>query len=153
MPSGLLLQRQIIEHPGAVVIIPKLGQDRFILVRQFRFAARAWLWEWPAGGLEPDESLRVAAKRELMEEAGYYPQKLTKLIHFYPTPGISGEIMHVFLAENLIPKKAKGDPDEEIQVQVFSAKQIETMIRKKKIIDGKTILGFYLLREKSHQKK
>ncbi len=145
MPSGRCLSRQIIEHPGAVVIIPQIGPDRFVLIRQFRFAVREWLWEWPAGGVNPGESLRLAAKRELSEEAGYWPRRLRRLISFYPTPGISSEIMHLFLARDLILRKAQGDEDEEIEVGEFTKGQIRRMIRDRQICDGKTLLGFWML--------
>lgn len=147
MGSGKKLSRQILEHAGAVVIIPRLGKDRYLLIRQFRFAARDWLWEWPAGGIEKGETLRQAARRELMEEAGYCPRKLTKLIQFYPTPGVSGEIMYLFLAEQLERRTARGDADEEIEVGVFRLEEIRKMIQRGRIIDAKTILGYYLLRE------
>ncbi len=146
MPDGKILSRQVLEHPGAVVIIPKIGPDRFILIRQFRFAARTWLWEFPAGGIEPGESLKKAASRELAEETGFHPKRLTKMLRFYPTPGVSGEIMYLFLAENLVPRSAVCDEDEDIEKAEFSLRQIESMIRKGKICDAKTILGFYLLK-------
>ena len=146
MRNGMVLSRQILEHPGSVVIIPRVAKDRYLLVRQFRFASRDWLWEFPAGGLDRRrESLREAAVRELMEEAGFRPGRLTKLFKFYPTPGISGEQMHLFLAEKLIPGHAACDEDEEIEVREFSSRQIETMIRRGKIVDAKTIAGFLYL--------
>ena len=147
MSNGKVLSRQILEHAGAVVVIPRISKDQFVLIRQFRFAAKSWLWEWPAGGLEKGESLKASATRELMEEAGYRPKKLTQICDFYPTPGISGEIMYLFLAENLVAETAEQDEDEEIETAVFTLDEIGAMIRKKKIIDGKTILGFYLLKE------
>ncbi|MDD5218741.1 MAG: NUDIX hydrolase [Candidatus Omnitrophica bacterium] len=146
MPNGRILSRQIIEPPGAAVIIPKMGKDRYLLIKQFRFAARSWLWEWPAGGLEDGESIRQTAARELSEETGYYPRKLKKIASFYPTPGISSEIMHLFLAEDMIPRKGEQDEDEEIEVHVFSLAQIGKMIRTERICDGKTILGFFYLK-------
>lgn len=145
MPSGNLLSRQIIEHPGSVVIIPRIAKDRYILIRQFRFAARGWLYEWPAGGVEKGESLRGAASRELMEEIGYKPKRLKKMLSFYPSPGVSGEVMHLFLADGLTPKTAQGDEDEEIEIREFTAKQIRDMIRRGRIVDAKTILGFQFL--------
>lgn len=148
MGNGKVLSRQIIEHPGAVVIIPRLDQDHFILVRQFRFAARDWLWEWPAGGLEPKESIRASAVRELMEEAGYRPKKLTQLCSFYPTPGISSEMMYLFLADHLVPETAEKDEDEEIEIGLFTFKELGKMVQRNQIVDGKTLLGYYLLREK-----
>ncbi len=148
MPSGRVLSRQILEHPGSVVIIPKIAKDRFILIRQFRFAARSWLWEFPAGGVEKGESLKKAASRELMEEIGYRPQRVRFLLKFYPTPGVSGEVMHLYLAEKLIPRWGRQDEDEEIEAHAFTAGQIERMIKQKKIIDAKTILGFYYLKNR-----
>jgi len=141
------ISRQIIEHPGAVVVIPQIGSNRYLLIRQFRFAARDWLWEWPAGGIERGESLRMTARRELMEEAGYMPRQLKKVLSFYPTPGISSEVMHLFLAQNLVSKKAEGDEDERIEVREFTFSQIGQMIKKGRICDGKTILGYLLLKD------
>lgn len=146
MPSGRVLSRQILEHPGAVVIIPVLENRKIILVRQFRFAARSWMWEFPAGGIEPGESRRNAASRELIEEIGLKPKKLKFLFQFYPTPGISGEIMYLFKAEELSPAIGKPDEDEEIEVEEFSSSEVSRMINQGKIIDGKTILGFYYLK-------
>lgn len=145
MGDGKVLSRQIIEHPGAVVIIPKSGRDRFLLIRQFRFAARKWLWEFPAGGLEPRESMRKAAGRELIEETEFRARKLKFLFKFYPTPGISGEIMYLYLAENLVPCKGCKDEDEEIEVREFTLKQIGALIRRGQIIDGKTLLAYYYI--------
>ena len=148
MPNGLKLSRQIIEHPGAAVIIPQIKKNTFLLIKQFRFAAKDWLWEFPAGGVEKRETPRKAANRELREEVGYRAKKLTRILDFYPTPGISGEIMHLFLAENLVPDKAKGDDDEEIEVHAFTFREIERMIKQRKIVDGKTILSFLCLKHR-----
>ncbi len=146
-PEVQKLSRQIIEHPGAVVIIPKTGPDRYLLIRQFRFAARNWLWEWPAGGIEKGEEVRRSARRELAEETGFWPRKLKRLFSFYPTPGISSEIMHLFLAHDLVPKQALGDEDERIEVREFTLAQIGRMARSGKIRDGKTLLGYYFLKQ------
>lgn len=153
MPSGRILSRQILEHPGAVVIIPEIRPGRYLLIRQFRFAAKAYLWEWPAGGIELGESLAVCAIRELMEETGYRPKKLKKMMAFYPTPGISSEVMYLFHAKNLMPETAIGDEDEEIEVREFTLSQIERMVRTRTIRDAKTILGFYILKDSLKKKK
>jgi len=146
LPDGLKLSRQIIEHPGAVVIIPQIAPNRYLLIRQFRFAARDWLWEWPAGGIEKGEDVRTTARRELAEEAGYSPRKLKLLFSFYPTPGISSEVMYLFLGQNLELKKEEGDEDERIEVQEFTLDEIGQMIQKGLIRDGKTMLGYFYLR-------
>ena len=146
MASGKIISRQIFEHPGSVVIIPKITRNKFIIIRQFRFASRDWLWEFPAGGLEKGESVKCAAVRELMEEVGYRPKKLRKLLHFYPSPGVSSERMHLFLAEDLVPDKAVGDEDEEIQSRIVSSKEIEKMIRGGEIVDAKTVAGYFFLK-------
>ncbi|MBI3316953.1 MAG: NUDIX hydrolase [Candidatus Omnitrophica bacterium] len=143
MPGGNVLSRQILEHPGAVVIIPIPRKGRVLLIRQFRFAAKSWIWEFPAGGIEPGESIQKAATRELIEEIGMRPGKLTPVMKFYPTPGISGEIMYLFKAEKLSPAVGKPDEDEDIEVAEFSLTEVFRMIRKGKIIDAKTILGFW----------
>lgn len=145
-PHGKILSRQIIEHPGCVVIAPKTGSGKFILVRQYRFPLDQHLWEFPAGGREPKETFVAAAKRELMEEIGMRPRRLKELVRFYPTPGVSGEKMHLFLASDLIPQSAPKDEDEEFEVRAFSLGEIERMIRSRRIVDGKTILGFFYLK-------
>jgi ADP-ribose pyrophosphatase len=147
MPSGRILSRQILEHPGSVVVIPQIARDRYLLIRQFRFAARGWLWEWPAGGVEKGETLKQAASRELGEEVGLRPKRLKKLLQFFPSPGVSSERMYLYLAQDLVPAKGQKDEDEEIEKHEFSLRQIENMIRKGRIVDAKTILGFYLLRK------
>ncbi len=140
------LIRQSIEHPGCVVVIPQLGRDRFLMVKQYRYAARGWIWEFPAGGIETHETMRQAANRELMEEAGYASRNLKKLISFFPTPGISEEKMHLYLAKNLRPAFAPKDDDEDFEIREFSLKEIGKMIETGKIEDAKTIIGYFLLR-------
>ena len=146
MPNGKKLSRQILEHPGAVVIIPKMGPDKFVLIRQFRFAAKDWLYEFPAGGIEKGEDVKKAASRELMEEIGYRPRKLKKVIEFYPTPGICAEVMYVYLAENLMPQTAQADEDEDIETFEVSLDKIGQMIKTGRIKDAKTIISYFYLK-------
>lgn len=156
MMNGKRLSRQILDHPGSVVIIPRLATTRYLLIRQFRFATGDWIWEFPAGGIEKGESLRGAARRELVEETGLYPQRLISLVNFYPSPGISSERMYLFLAESLRPAHAKGDEDEAIEKHSFSTSEIVRMIRRRKIVDAKTIAGFlyleYFLKKEGRKK-
>jgi ADP-ribose pyrophosphatase len=139
------LIRHSIEHPGCVVIIPQIAKDRFLMVKQYRYAVRGWMWEFPAGGIEKGESIMFAAKREMAEEAGYSAKKIKKLLTFFPTPGISEEKMHLFHATDLQPAYAEKDEDEEFEIQEFSIERIGKMIRSGEIEDAKTIIGFACL--------
>lgn len=150
-PHGKVLSRQILEHPGCVVIIPKTNDGKYVLVRQYRFPLYQYLWEFPAGGRERGESFVGAATRELMEEIGMRPGKLKKLLEFYPTPGISGEKMHVFLASGLKPACAQKDEDEDFELGTFSLSEIGRMIRRGRIADGKTLIGFFYLKKIRNQ--
>ncbi|MBU9889280.1 MAG: NUDIX hydrolase [Candidatus Omnitrophica bacterium] len=147
-PQGKVLSRQILTHPGCVVIIPRTASGKYVLVRQYRFPLGKYLWEFPAGGREPGESFPAAACRELTEEIGMRPRCLRKLTAFFPTPGVSGEEMHMFLASDLRPATAPKDEDEDFELGEFSLSEIEGMIRKRKVRDGKTIVGFFYLKNR-----
>lgn len=144
-PEGKILSRQILEHPGCVVIVPRTKAGKYILVRQYRFPLGKHLWEFPAGGREPNESFAAAAGRELMEEIGMKPGRLKKLLEFYPTPGVSGEKMHLYLAWDLLPKVAEKDEDEEFEVGQFTLAELGRMIATGQIVDGKTVIGYHLV--------
>lgn len=140
-PGGKVLSRQILKHPGCVVIIPRTKSGEYVLVKQYRFPIDKFLWEFPAGGREPGETFAAAAKRELMEEIGMRPRRLKKLVEFYPTPGVSGEKMHLFLAWDLVPEKAQKDEDEDFEIRQFTLGELRKMIAAERIVDGKTLIG------------
>ena len=146
--SGRQYERELIKHPGAVVIIPRLPDGRLVLVHQLRVAVGTEIWEFPAGTLERGESALACARRELEEETGFRARRFRKLLEFFPTPGISNEKMILFLATGLRPSnRLQCDPDEELCSAFLTPRQVERMIHRKKIIDGKTLLGFLLLRK------
>lgn len=141
--SGRNLERELIRHPGAVVIIPILKDGRLILIKQLRVSTGRHIWEFPAGTLEKGERTWRCADRELQEETGWKAGRLKQVLDYFPTPGISNEKMYLFIADDL--RQANGvnpDPDEELETHILSPVQVEQMIRQGKIIDGKTILGF-----------
>lgn len=148
--NGHQFVHDIIFHPGAAVIIPMLSRDEFVLIKQFRTAAEDILWEFPAGTLEKGESPLFCAKREIIEETGFEAKHWKKLGKFMPAPGISTEMMHLFLAQDLKPKHMDLDHDEFIQRQVVSEKKLKKMILNGAIIDAKTIVGYfyYLMKQK-----
>jgi ADP-ribose pyrophosphatase len=117
-------------------------KKRILLVRQYRLPARQYLWEIPAGRLDPGETPLKAAKRELAEETGYRAGKWKKLVSYYPSPGFLAERMTIFVATKLTAGEAHNMEDERIEIGWFSRKDVEKMIRSGRIIDGKTIVGY-----------
>ncbi len=144
--DGRRLSREILHHPGAVAIVPVIKKDKVILIKQFRYAAGDFLWELPAGTLEKNETPYQCAKRELEEETGYRTEKIEKMIQFYPTPGVSTEIIYIYKASNLTKTKQSLEDDEFLKIKVFSLKSAIDMIKNGKIIDGKTIIGLMSLK-------
>jgi ADP-ribose pyrophosphatase len=144
-PGGVETTREVVCHPGSVVVLPHLPDGRLILVRQYRYAVKESLWELVAGGMERGETPRQSARRELLEEAGYRARVLKPLVEFYPSPGILSEKMHLVEAWDLTPGKGQPDVDERIEVGVFSLEEIVKMARSKKIRDGKTLVGILWL--------
>lgn len=140
-PSGLKAARDIIAHPGSVVIIPVLDDGRIVLIRQFRYAAGQYLWELVAGHKEPNEDPTEGARRELLEETGYTARRVRKLFEIYPSPGLLGERMDIYLAEGLTKGKAHPEDDEKISQKIVTLAEAERWIRRGKICDAKTISG------------
>ncbi len=149
---GKLVTRELVHHPGAVVIIPVVNKTKILLIRQFRYAAQGDLWEIPAGTREIKEKPLVCAKRELEEETGFKARKWTFLTQFYPAPGICNEIMTMFKAETLVKGRKNLDHDEWIEHQEVTLSKAYRMIRKGEIQDGKTILGLLWLSHFSGQR-
>jgi ADP-ribose pyrophosphatase len=143
-PSGFEIRRSIVQHAGSAVMMAVDGRRRILLVRQFRLPAKAYLWEMPAGKVDPGENPMQAARRELVEETGYRARRWKKLISFYPSPGFVSEKMTIFLATDLTAGTAQPMDDERITCRWFPAKQVEHMIRHNKIQDGKTIIGYFV---------
>ena len=140
-PGGVEALREVVVHRGSVVMLPRLEDGRVILVRQYRYAIRQELWELVAGTLEPGEAVLRAARRELMEEAGYRARRLRRLFSFYPSPGFLTEQMHVIEAWDLVPSRARPEPDERLEVGFFTVRELDRMIASDEIQDGKTLLA------------
>lgn len=146
LPDGSETNLDIVDHSGAVTILP-IDSDGYIwFVRQYRHAAGEELLELPAGTLEPNESPRECADREVREEIGMGSDKLKLIGKFYMAPGYSTELMHVYIATGLYEAPLAGDSDEFLNVERIPVQQIPDMIRTGKIIDGKTLAVFQLAR-------
>lgn len=149
-PGGFEIHRAIVRHGGSAVMMAVDTRRRILLVRQYRLAVRADLWELPAGRLDPGEKPLEAAKRELKEETGYRARRWKKLISFYPSPGFVSEKMTIFLATELSAGEATPMEDERIQARWFPAKQVEQMILSNKIQDSKTMIGYFVWKKGKH---
>lgn len=141
LPDKKYCKREIVEHPGAVGIIPITSDKKIILVKQFRKPVEEVLLEIPAGKIEAKEEPSKCAIRELEEETGFTANKVKKLLEFYTTPGFSDEIMHIYLAEDLIEGNANPDEDEYIEIVEMSIEEVLEKIRLGEIKDGKTIVA------------
>jgi ADP-ribose pyrophosphatase len=141
LPDGTTIKREIVEHGGAVAMVPLDDEGYVHLVRQYRPAVDRHLLEIPAGGLKPGEEPAHCAERELQEEIGMFPGKIEPLGAFYPVPGYSSEVIHLFLAGDLRPSTLPGDDDEEIAVERVALSELLRQIDQGAIEDGKTIAG------------
>lgn len=139
--NGTPSQREIIEHRGAIAVVPMLDKETVVLVRQYRAAACAALLEIPAGTRDPDEDLLICAHRELAEEINYKAAKMTKLFHSYQAPGYSTEVIHTFLAYGLEPTEGHTDEDEFIEIVKMPLKKAIDLISSGDIQDAKSIAG------------
>ena len=141
-PGGFEIQRDIVHHRGSAVMMPVDDRKRVLLVRQYRLPAQGFLWELPAGSVDPGEKPLQTAKRELKEETGYRAKHWTKLISFFPSPGFLTEKMTIFLATDLTAGTATPMDDERIETRWFTPGEVAEMIGAGKIEDAKTIIGF-----------
>jgi ADP-ribose pyrophosphatase len=148
-PGGKLATRDIVHHNGSVVILAidnaKNKRDPWIVVeRQYRHAANRFLWELPAGKLEPGEDPLLGAQRELAEETGYRANKWKPLVEYYASPGFLGESMKVFVAEGLVAGDAHPDDDEHIAFRLVKLSELLKLIELGAILDGKTLSAVLL---------
>jgi ADP-ribose pyrophosphatase len=148
-PGGQPRRRDVVRHHGSVVIFAvddsKSKRDPLILLeRQYRHAAAQYLYEVPAGSLEPGEDPLAGAKRELLEETGYKAKHWSKLVRYYASPGFLGEWMQIFVAEGLTPGDAQPEEDEQIELFAVPLSELLREIEAGRILDGKTVASALL---------
>ena len=140
------MERGAIRHPGAVVLVPVLsmGDDpELLMLRQYRHVLDETIIELPAGTCGWDEEWLLCAQRELREETGYRAETFTKLGQIWPAPGLSDELMMLYLATELTPDPLPADADEQIEVQPFRLSALVQMINDGRIQDAKTMIGVW----------
>lgn len=141
-PGGVRARRDVIHHSGSVVVLAvdeSGATPRVLLERQYRHAATQFLWELPAGRIDPGERELQAAKRELLEETGYTASKWRRILKFYASPGFVAETMAVYMATGLQEGEAQPEEDELIQIRMVSLMVAVSMVMKGTIKDAKTI--------------
>jgi ADP-ribose pyrophosphatase len=140
-PGGLRATREVVTHPGSVVVLPVLEDGRVVLIRQYRHATRQYLWELVAGRMDPGETPKRAAARELLEETGYRAKRYSVFLDVFPTPGFVEERMFILLAEGLTAGEAQPEEDEKIEARAYSLKELKEMIHRGRLRDAKSVAG------------
>lgn len=138
-PKGGVIRREVVSHPGAVVILPLLDRETVIMIQNVRYVVQETLWELPAGTLENEEDPAFCAARELIEETGYEAKTITPLLSFFSTPGFCNEKLFVYVAEGLRFVGQNLDETETITASAIPLKEALKMIHEGSICDAKTI--------------
>ena len=144
LPNGRKTTFHIVEHPGAVAIVPVHANGDVVLLKQFRPTIGAEIYEIPAGTIEKGEAPLATAKREIIEETGFKAKQWSKIAEFYTAPGFCTELMHVYVAKGLSPSSAEGDADEILKPVRMSIDRALQLIQAKKIRDAKSIAGLMI---------
>jgi 8-oxo-dGTP pyrophosphatase MutT (NUDIX family) len=144
LENGVTIDLDIIRHPGASAIVPLTEDNTLLMIKQYRHATRSFIWEIPAGTLDPNESSLNCAKRELIEETGFSAKAWQKLGEITPLPGYSDERIHIFLATDLTPASQDLDADEILHVHRVNFDEAVRMVHRGEIADGKTISGLFM---------
>jgi ADP-ribose pyrophosphatase len=141
--NGREYDLDFVRHPGAAAVVAVDGAGRVCLVRQYRHGVTDFLWEIPAGKLDPGEAPQVCAVRELAEETGVAAKRWTSLGQFLPAPGIFSEVIHLYLARDLDVGAAAPDADEDLELQWLPLNEAIDKVLRCEWNDGKTALGLW----------
>lgn len=145
--EGRAVRREVVRHPGAVLVIPVLDSDTVVMIENNRVAVGQTLWEFPAGKLEPGEEPQAAATRELEEETGYRCGSIRRLGEFYTSPGFTDELMHVFVAEDLAFVGQRLEAGEHITAHRIPVSQGLAMVADGRLRDGKSVAALLMWRQ------
>lgn len=147
LPNDRTVDMDVVRHAPSVILVPMPDPDHVILIRQYRYAVGKWLWEVPAGSVDPGETPEQAARRECHEEIGLVPDRIQRIGAYLPTPGYCDEEMTFFKLEGLqLPTHAaEADPDELILPQTVTLAEARAMIARGQIPDMKSALALLLV--------
>ena len=141
LPNGVRLPLEIVRHPGGAAAVAIDADNRVCLLHQYRHAAGGYIYELPAGKLEPDEPPDVTVRRELEEEGAVTAAHWESLGNFYSSPGVFTEVIHLYLATGLTPVESKPEHGEVFQVEWWPLEVAVARARSGELTDGKTIIG------------
>ncbi|HEU5322506.1 MAG TPA: NUDIX hydrolase [Methylomirabilota bacterium] len=141
MPDGRTTIYGVLECKPAVGVLPFLDAGTVVLVGQYRYVAREFLWEMPTGAVRPEETEEAAVQRELAEEAGYVAERLRKLCAFHSSKSVVDETAHIYVAEGLRPAARAGDDTEFIEVRAFPFDDVLAMVERSEIKDAMTVVA------------
>lgn len=139
LPNGKEAEREIVEHPGAVAIVPFISEDKIMILEQYRRAIEEVILEIPAGKIHKGEDLEKCARRELEEETGFKAKEMQYLGKLAMAPGFADEIIYLYSAKGLYKGNISWDEDEFINMKEMSLEEIKKAIKNNTIIDAKTI--------------
>jgi ADP-ribose pyrophosphatase len=145
LPDGTVTTREYIVHPGAVCMIPKLDDGRYVVERQYRYPLQRVFIEFPAGKIDAGEDPLATGKRELLEEAGYTAERWTHLGEIHPVISYSTEVIHIWLAEGLVHVGSKLDAGEFLQIITMSHAEMLNALDRGEITDSKTVAALFFL--------
>lgn len=148
--NGREYDLDFVRHPGAAAVVAVDDAGRVCLVRQYRHGITDFLWEIPAGKLDPGEAPQVCAVRELAEETGVTAKRWTSLGQFLPAPGIFTEVIHLYLARDLVIGKAAPDADEDLEIQWLPMADAAAKVLRGEWNDGKTALALWRAQYQLH---
>ena len=148
LPNGRVAELEIAHHPGGAAVVALDAEGRTCLLRQFRHAAGGWLDELPAGKLDNREPPLDCARRELAEEAGMTAGRWDKLGEFFSSPGVFTEVIHLFLARDLVPTPAQPEEHEVFEARWLPLDEAVALAAGGRLRDAKTLIGLFWAREK-----
>ena len=143
--TGAIMHYTWYKSSNVVVIIPFITENTLIMIRQYRYPLRKVLLEFPAGHMEDNEDAEKTAKRELLEETGYFANEIEHVYMYHPSVSKSRQLVHVFRAKDLVKSKSKHDRTEDIRdIEILSVDQLKYMIKDRKVESAGTLIAYLI---------